>query len=149
MFVLYSRLRLFGAIPINFKTNASCVQASRKHEIMFSTAFKRMRSAACFFPSRLCVRVQLQHLSMALVQPRACTRWHQLLSAVRCSILTQSMCIDIFKRAFLSFPENSGFHKRIHAPNAAASALTSTMQEPHRFVSWLLYDRWFSQLQRF
>ncbi len=54
-------------------------------------------------------------------------------AALGCTVLTfdpQSMCIDIFKRALLSFPENSGFHERIHALNAAASTLTSTTQAP-------------------
>jgi FkbM family methyltransferase len=52
-------------------------------------------------------------------------------AALGCTVLTldpQSMCIDIFKRALLSFPENSGFHKRIYALNAAASASSSTME---------------------
>jgi FkbM family methyltransferase len=52
-------------------------------------------------------------------------------AALGCTVLTfdpQSMCIDIFKRALLSFPENSGFRNRIYALNAAASASSSTME---------------------
>ena len=52
-------------------------------------------------------------------------------ASLGCTVLTfdpQSMCIDIFKRALLSFQENSDFHKRIYALSAAASAASSTME---------------------
>ncbi len=52
-------------------------------------------------------------------------------ASLGCTVVTldpQSMCIDIFKRAVLEFKENEGFGKRIYALNAAASAISSTIE---------------------
>ena len=52
-------------------------------------------------------------------------------AALGCTLLTfdpQAMCIDIFKRALLTFQENSGLHQRVYALSAAASAAASTLE---------------------
>jgi FkbM family methyltransferase len=52
-------------------------------------------------------------------------------AALGCTVLTfdlQAMCIDIFKRALLSFKENKDLGQRVFALSAAASAHSSTME---------------------
>ncbi len=52
-------------------------------------------------------------------------------AALGCTVLTfdpQAMCIDIFKRALLSFKENKDLGQRVFALSAAASGLSSTME---------------------
>jgi FkbM family methyltransferase len=52
-------------------------------------------------------------------------------ASLGCTVLTfdpQSLCIDIFKRSLLTFPENAAWVGRVFALNAAATTTASTME---------------------
>ena len=52
-------------------------------------------------------------------------------ASLGCTVLTfdpQSLCIDIFKRSLLTFPENAAWVERVFALNAAATTTASTME---------------------